>query len=278
MKDTGGIEVMRRYDLLVASAEGYSNEAARKLLALAQNEYGYRILVWHDADPHGYNIARTLAEPTERMPDHHLDVIDIGLRLEECLAMGLQAETFTRKKALPEGILPLLTDKELEFFTGEQWRIQTDPIRYEWRNCQRIEINAIKPRDRVAYLDRQIGAALQRQPFTAISQQPSARPPLDEMAELAHALIQRGLQERARTTIEERLKIQEIEATALAALPRYDLTAELQAALDADVQTPWREIVKQAAAERLKGDSALPATIDRVVDEAIRQAVSRLGG
>lgn len=67
---------MRRYDLMVAAAEGYSNEAARKLLARAQTEHGYQILVWHDADPYGYNIARTLAEPTERMPDHRLDVID----------------------------------------------------------------------------------------------------------------------------------------------------------------------------------------------------------
>lgn len=103
---------MRRYDLMVAAAEGYSNEAARKLLARAQTEHGYQILVWHDADPYGYNIARTLAEPTERMPDHRLDVIDIGLGLEEGLGMGLQTETFIRKKAMPEGILPALTDRE----------------------------------------------------------------------------------------------------------------------------------------------------------------------
>lgn len=128
---------MRRYDLMVAAAEGYSNEATRKLLALAQAEHGYQILVWHDADPYGYNIARTLAEPTEGMPDHHLDVIDMGLRLEEGLEMGLQTETFTHKKALPEDILPMLTDKELELFTGEQWQIQRDPDRFEWRNSRR---------------------------------------------------------------------------------------------------------------------------------------------
>lgn len=274
LKDTGGIDVMRRYDLMVAAAEGYSNEAARKLLARAQTEHGCQILVWHDADPYGYNIARTLAEPTERMPDHHLDVSDIGLKLDEALAMGLPTETFTRKKALPEGILPLLIDRELELFTGEQWQIQRNPDRFEWRNCQRVEINAIKVRDRAAYLDRKISEALQRQPTAAATpHQPPTRPPLDEMAELADALIQRSLRDRARAAIEERIKLQEIEAAALAALPRYDLTDELQAALDADPQTPWREIVKQTATKRLIVDGALPSTIDRAVDDAIRQAM-----
>ncbi len=93
------------------------------------------------------------------------------------------------------------------------------------------------------------------------------------MVELAQALIQRSLRDRARVAIEERIQLQEIEAAALAALPRYDLTDELQAALDADPQTPWREIVKQAAAERLIVDRSLPGAIDRAVYDAIRQAM-----
>lgn len=59
-------------------------------------------------------------------------------------------------------------------------------------------------------------------------------------------------------------------------MPRYDLAEELQAALDADPQTPWREIVRQAAAERLIVDWSLPGAIDcGAVDEAIRQVVWR---
>jgi hypothetical protein len=276
LKDTGGIELMRRYDLMVAAAEGYSNEAARKLLALAQNEHGYQILVWHDADPYGYNIARTLAEPTERMPDHHLDVIDIGLRLAEGLEMGLQTETFTRKKALPEGIFPMLTDKELELFTGEQWRVQRNPDRFEWRNCQRIEINAIKARDRAGYLAQKIGEALQRRSAittTADSQQPPIRPSLEDMVEMAQSLVERDIRERARAALSKRIRPQEIEAAALAALPYHDLTEALKSALDTDLQSHWREIVKRTAAKRLVEDDGLPDTIKRVVDAAIRQAM-----
>ena len=93
--------------------------------------------------------------------------------------------------------------------------------------------------------------------------------------ELAQALIQRSFRDRARAAIEERIKLQEIEAAALATLPRYDFTEELQAALDADPQTPWREIVKQAAAERLTVDRSLPGAIDRAVYDACLLYTSR---
>ncbi|MDS4057894.1 MAG: hypothetical protein RKP73_04915 [Candidatus Contendobacter sp.] len=128
----------------------------------------------------------------------------------------------------------------------------------------------------MGYLDRKIGEAPQRRPdIAAAPQQPPTRPPLGEMVELAHALIQRSLRDRARAAIEERIKLQEIEAAALATLPRYDLTAELQAALDADLQTPWREIVKRTAVERLTVDRWLPDAIAKAVDKAIGDALRR---
>lgn len=141
-------------------------------------------------------------------------------------------------------------------------------------HCQRIEINAIKVRDRPAYLERKIGEALQRRPdIAAAPQQPPTRPPLGEMVELAQALIQRSLRDHARAAIEERIKLQEIEAAALATLPRYDLTDDLQAALDVDLQTPWREIVKRTAAERLRIDESLPGAIEQAIEEAIRNTL-----
>ncbi|MDS4030048.1 MAG: hypothetical protein RKO66_08240, partial [Candidatus Contendobacter sp.] len=107
----------------------------------------------------------------------------------------------------------------------------------------------------------------------AAPQQPPTRPPLGEMVELAQALIQRSLRDHARAAIEERIKLQEIEAAALATLPRYDLTDDLQAALDVDLQTPWREIVKRTAAERLRIDESLPGAIEQAIEEAIRNTL-----
>src|SRR5262249_26914699 len=109
-------QLAERYDLAVIAAEGYASEAARVLFAHAHRHEQYQLFVLHDADPHGYNIARTLQDETARMPGYHVDVIDLGLRLEDGLARGLQIEEFTRKKALPSGLT--LTDREREYFTG----------------------------------------------------------------------------------------------------------------------------------------------------------------
>lgn len=70
----------------------------------------------HDADPHGYNIARTLAEETKRILGYPVKVIDLGFKLEEALDMGRLTETFTHKNALPSGLK--LSAKEFAYFSG----------------------------------------------------------------------------------------------------------------------------------------------------------------
>jgi hypothetical protein len=45
--------------------------------------------------------------------------------------------------------------------------------------------------------------------------------------------------------------------------------------LDVDLQTPWREIVKRTAAERLTVDQSLPGAIAKAVDQAIGDALRR---
>ena len=53
-----------RYDMAILASEGFATEAARVLLARAQQGRDYKIFVLHDADHSGYNIARTVAEET----------------------------------------------------------------------------------------------------------------------------------------------------------------------------------------------------------------------
>ena len=69
----------------------------------------YQLFVLHDADPDGYNIARTLREETARMPGYAVDVLDLGLRWADAMALGLDTEEFTRRRALPEGLALTLT-------------------------------------------------------------------------------------------------------------------------------------------------------------------------
>jgi hypothetical protein len=136
-----------RYDMAIVSAEGYASEAIRTLFLNANKDRRYKLFVLHDADPHGYNIARTLREATQRMPDYSVDVIDMGLKLEDALAMRLESEYFSRQNALP-GELEL-NAIEQEWFEGEQKGKKT------WL-CRRVELNAIPVPDRVAYIEEQL--------------------------------------------------------------------------------------------------------------------------
>ncbi|HTY27699.1 MAG TPA: hypothetical protein VMD51_06065, partial [Mycobacterium sp.] len=68
----------QRYDLAVIFGNGYSPTACRELLSRSEIR-DMMLFVLHDADIDGYNIARTLGEATRRMPNHHVEVIDLGL-------------------------------------------------------------------------------------------------------------------------------------------------------------------------------------------------------
>jgi hypothetical protein len=148
LKQTGGLAFAKRHDMAIVSAVGFATEAIRLLMAKAQQNEGYQIFVFHDADPYGYNIARTLAEETARMPNHRIEVFDLGLQLEEAIRMELVLETHTRKIAIPETIRPRLTEVETRLFEGVPQEIGEDTTL--WTGCQRVEINAIPISQRVA--------------------------------------------------------------------------------------------------------------------------------
>ena len=117
----------QKYDMAIIYGKGYPVVACRDLLARSEFR-DMTIFVLHDADIDGYNIARTLGEETARMPDHNIEVIDLGLTVPQAIEHGLETESFTRKKELP-------TDLELdaaarEWFTGEVIRGEDgEPVR-----------------------------------------------------------------------------------------------------------------------------------------------------
>ena len=138
-----------RFDIAIIAGEGYATEAIRSLFSRARKGR-YRLFVLHDADPHGYNIARTLAEETRRMPGYSVEVTDLGLRLEEALSIGLQTEKFIRRKALPQSLD--LTDTERRYFEGEfkghkQWE------------CDRVELNAFTSPALIGFVERKLKEA-----------------------------------------------------------------------------------------------------------------------
>jgi hypothetical protein len=129
-------DLSERYDMAIITGTGYAVTAAKTLLSYLTG----RFFVLHDADPAGYNIARTLGGSTWRMPDHSLDVADLGLTVAEAKARGLQTEEFSPRKEIPKALIPRLTDEEKDWFCRPNPKI-------------RVELNAFTGPDLVAYIE-----------------------------------------------------------------------------------------------------------------------------
>lgn len=140
-------KLAEKYDMAIVVGEGYPCEAVRTLFKNADKNQGYRLFVLHDADIAGYDIARTLREETRRMPDYKVDVIDIGLFIEDAINMGLQTETAPRSKAIPEKLT--LSDFEKKTFTGE--KAGRKVFKY-----QRVEINSMTSAQFIAYIENKL--------------------------------------------------------------------------------------------------------------------------
>ena len=126
----------QKYDMGIIYGKGYPVVACRDLLARTEFR-DMTIFVLHDADTDGYNIARTLGEETARMPDHNIKVIDLGLTVPQAIDHGLETEHFTRKVALPTGLV--LDEDADEWFTGEPFDAGNGKTHYD---CTRCELNA----------------------------------------------------------------------------------------------------------------------------------------
>jgi DNA topoisomerase VI subunit B len=108
-----------RYDMALVTEAGFATVAARTLLSAGAEGEKYQVFCLHDADYPGYNILRTLREATERMPEHSMEVHDIGLTVEQVIAMGKTPENYIRSSKVPKKLTPLLNDVEREWFVGE---------------------------------------------------------------------------------------------------------------------------------------------------------------
>jgi hypothetical protein len=164
-----------KYDMTIVGGEGYATEAIRDLFTNAE-EGDYQLFVLHDADPAGYNIARTLREETARMPGYSVDVIDIGLGLEEALAMRKRPETYTRKRELPVSVEAALTEIEREYFTGEE---HVDKNGKKYWIAKRVELNDLSSPELVEYVEHKLGVMGVRDKVI---------PPINKLPELSNEM------------------------------------------------------------------------------------------
>src|SRR5206468_1477902 len=136
-------QIAQRYDLAVMSSKGMNSTAARTLV---EKLPGVRFLVLHDFDKSGFSILGTLTRSTRRYHFERLaDIVDLGIRLADVKAEGLEAER-VRYTQDPEENLRLngATAAEIDFLLSN--------------GGQRVELNAFDSDHLIEWLERKLQA------------------------------------------------------------------------------------------------------------------------
>ncbi len=256
-------KLAERYDMGIASAKGYPVEAVRELFSRAEGG-DYQLFVFHDADLDGYNIARVMREATRRMPHHHVDVVDIGLTVEDAVQMGLESEPFHRKKDI---------SWELQFRLSEvarEYLYQRDGYGGGIHG-QRFELNAILPDTRrIEYIERKLkengvrGKVIPPEDALAERREKMYQEKIDGWVEeiIAEMLDTDELKKKMTKEFEERFKLQGAERWIKAGFKRDDTQSwrdALNATLDAAYETKHRDTLVGAVRKYITETLASPA-------------------
>jgi hypothetical protein len=143
------VKLGQRYDMAFMTAKGFATRAAKELLSRASDKE-ITILVAHDADLSGYEIARTLEAETRTCPDIDIEVVDIGLTVKEALDMGLESESVVIQKKPSWELLERLTPEEKKFLMGEHSYFYGHSRAYQGK---RVELNAMATDQLVSWLE-----------------------------------------------------------------------------------------------------------------------------
>jgi hypothetical protein len=135
------VRLADRYDLAIMSTKGMSVVAARHLIDEVCGRNKIPLLVLHDFDKSGFSILGTLRRDNRRYRYRHaVRVIDLGLRLADVEACGLEAEgVYLKESSEVQANLKRngATKEEVEFLLGRE----------------RVELNAFTSRALIDWLE-----------------------------------------------------------------------------------------------------------------------------
>jgi GNAT superfamily N-acetyltransferase len=236
--------------------KGYPAEAARALFERAEANAGdYQLFVFHDADLDGYNIARTLREATRRMPGYSVDVVDLGLTVEDAVEMDLAPEPFHRRKDISDALYASLSE------TAREYLYRRNGYR-RGVSGERFELNAILPvSSRIEYIERKLEENGVRGKLI---------PPGDELKRLAEDMYRRlhaGLVDDAIARIVDTESIKESLADSF--IEEFSLERArdyIEEAFEKDDSLPWRKALEDRLASRSKDH-------ERDLEEALREKI-----
>jgi DNA topoisomerase VI subunit A len=249
-----------RYDMAIGSGKGQPTEAVRTLFERAEGG-DYQLFVFHDADLDGYDIARVMAEETRRMPGYSVDVVDIGLTVEDALEMGLESEPFYRKKDISLELRMRLSD------VARAYLYRRDRIRGGIRG-ERFELNAILPDTRrIEYIERKLEENGVR---------PKLIPPDEVLAEKGKELYRKKFDGWVDEIISETLGVPALKATKAeefeGRFKLQDARARIEECFERDDTQSWRDALNgnlQAAYE-----AKHKAALEKAVRESVRNTVA----
>ncbi|MFA5924726.1 MAG: ATP-binding protein [Methylococcaceae bacterium] len=256
----------KKYDMAVIAGEGYASEAIRVLLEKVQQDC--TIYVLHDADPDGYNIARTIQSETRRMPNHNITVIDLGLNIQDAIDMQLQSETFTRKKNMVKDLE--FNAIEHEYFQGKL-QYSSYGTKKSWI-CKRIELNAMNAGQLVNYIDTGISQAIE-----ANLLEKKVIPPEEVLLKKAKEKFNDAIDVKVDAFINEQLKIDDLKDELLKAFSdefdEQEFTDKVGNYLIENEFKTWEDSIQTVVNKKLDDiQEAVEGRITKLVMVSIKEA------
>jgi hypothetical protein len=135
LKEAGWPE---RWDCALMSSKGYASRAAKDLIDnIAETSEPIQVFCAHDCDAAGTMIYQTLCEATKARPERKIEIINLGLDVNEALSMGLQREELKEPRDVRVADYVDHADKE-------------------WFSRYRIELNAMTTPQLIEWLDKKM--------------------------------------------------------------------------------------------------------------------------
>jgi hypothetical protein len=208
-----------RFDVAIMSTKGMSVVAARKLLDRLVPKID-RLFALHDFDVSGFSIAGTLTSDGRRyVYENEVNMVDLGLRLADVQAMGLQPEPVKiegdRQKRVETLLRHGATWAEIRFLLGPP---DGDG------GAKRVELNAMTSRQFVDFIERKL---IEHDVEKVV-------PKADIIEQHARRLVEQGLAKEALDQIRDRLA----EKATAHELPR-DLNKQIRLMLKRQPELSW---------------------------------------
>ena len=226
--------------------QGQSSFAVRRVLRRieeASKERNEPIVIYsiHDADVWGTGIYLSLSNPTGRMKDNQVTIVDLGLSILEGKKLGFKPGKIKIEKPrrIPINILAYLKEEELLALTGLQDKKDLyKPIKEHYR----IELNAFTPEEFLNWVTQKIEEQ---------GTKPKVRPPDSMIEEETQRQTDENLDKYIRDLMfqllggKETVNQWKTQITEQKSLDTLDLRQVVDETLKSFSLDGWKEIIQQ---------------------------------